>query len=66
MEYQQKEKVPVFIAIGLGGSGAAPENLYILPLREVETNFVSIKKLKMYEKEKHKNFFFDQEALTLK
>lgn len=57
--FQQKRNIPVFIAIGVGGSAAIPDALYILPLQEVTTHFISIDSLKRYSKITTSDFFFD-------
>jgi len=64
--FQENKKVPVFIAIGIGGKGISPEKLYIVPLKEIDNNFIHIKKLKEYEKKVNSNFFFDFEKKELK
>ncbi|WP_162051657.1 hypothetical protein [Pontibacter pamirensis] len=64
--FEAKRNVPVFIAIGIGGKGASPEQLYIVPLKELKSNFVSFKALKKFHKEEDKNFFFAPQTQTLK
>ena len=59
-------KIPVFIAVGLGGKGNSPESVYIVPLHTVESNFVNISELIKHEKKEDKNFYFHVETLTLK
>jgi hypothetical protein len=68
-QYKQFEKtmnMPVFIAVGLGGTGIAPENVYIVPLRELRSNFITSKKLDEYKKVGEKDFYFESETLELK
>lgn len=65
-EFQKERNIPVFIAIGIGGKGTEPEQLYIIPLKEIENNFLSMNELKKYEKKIDMNFFFDSETNELK
>jgi len=69
IRYQNFEKdrqIPVFLAIGLGGKASSPEKLFIIPLREITSNFITRKELAKYEKNPGNNFFFDAKAITLK
>ena len=65
-EFQKERNIPVFIAIGIGGKGTEPEQLYIIPLQEITTNFLSMNELKKFEKKIDMNFFFDSETNELK
>ena len=64
--FEKKQKNPVFIAIGIGGKAISPKQLYIVPLQEIDNNFIHIKELKKYEKKVNNNFFFDIEKKELK
>lgn len=64
-DYAKKKKVPVFIAIGLGGKGAAPERLFIIPLKDISKPFMFFNQLKPYEAEIRKDFFFDHKKVEL-
>ncbi|TKK65672.1 hypothetical protein FC093_19235 [Ilyomonas limi] len=64
--FEKTKKIPVFIAIGIGGTGGSPENVYLIPLREIKSNFIYFVDLKKYEKEKNTNFYFNTGTLTLK
>ena len=63
--FERTQKHPVFIAIGIGGKAASPEQLYIVPLRDIDDNFISIEKLEKYEKNINSSFFFDVENKEL-
>jgi len=58
-KFESEKGIPVFIAIGISGKGAKPENLYIIPLKNITSSFLSIKDLEKFEKQLDKNFFFD-------
>ena len=64
--YAEKKKVTVFIAIGLGGKGATPEKLYIVPLKDISKPFLFLSELKKYEKKVDANFYFDYKEDELK
>ncbi|OYT16081.1 MAG: hypothetical protein B7C24_09650 [Bacteroidetes bacterium 4572_77] len=65
-EYENSKNIPVFIAIGIGGKANSPESIYIVPLRFIETNFISIKNLNKYKKDVNKNFYYDIKTKILK
>lgn len=64
--FETKRGIPVFIAIGVGGTGAEPKNLYIVPLKEASETFISSDRLQEYKKNIDKNFFFDNKTKVLK
>ncbi len=57
--YETKNGIPVFLAIGIGGKPSAPENLYIIPLSKIDNNFLRLEQLELYKKSDDKKFFFD-------
>jgi len=65
-KFQKERDIPVFIAIGVGGKGASPEQLFVVPLQEIKNDFISINELKKYEKIVNSLFFFDIETNELK
>jgi hypothetical protein len=64
--FQKDKNIPVFIAIGVGGKGKSPEQIYIVPLQNIENNFIPMTELKKYEKVIDRDFFFDIETNELK
>lgn len=64
-DFESKKKVPVFIAIGVKGSGGNPEELFVIPLNEVDSNFIPLRTLNKYKKNMGKNFYFDAELKML-
>jgi hypothetical protein len=56
--FQKKKEIPVFIAIGVDGEPSAPKHLYVVPLDEIETNFIALDQLKKYWKSTKSDFFF--------
>jgi hypothetical protein len=64
--FEKDRQIPVFLAIGLGGKASSPEKLFIIPLNQINSNFIYLKALEKYEKNPESNFFFDPETNTLK
>lgn len=64
--FAERYHMPVFMAIGIGGNGYAPERLYVINIDECNTTFIDDDRLKRYEKPIDSNFFFDLEKTTLK
>lgn len=64
--FERTKRTPVFIAVGLGGKGAIPENTYIIPLHDINLNIINISKLNKYKKKKGSHFHFDNVTSTLK
>lgn len=65
-KFENDRKMPVFIAIGVGGSGKNPDKLFIVPLNKFDDNFKSIEKLHKYDKKVNSNFYFDCETKQLR
>ena len=59
--YEESRKIPVFIALGIGGKGKKPEQLYVVPLRFLDSNFITQETLKNCEKEMNQNFYYNLE-----
>lgn len=51
-EYSNKENVPVFVAIGIGGVPEKPEQVYIVPLDAFNVPFATVKFLSRYKRNK--------------
>lgn len=64
--YEEKNGIQVFLAIGMGGKGMSPENLYVIPLNDIDKNYIHKSKLSRYEKDKDNNFFYDYKTKKLK
>ncbi len=65
-DIQKQKNTPVFIALGIGGTGNLPEQLYIIPLQDIDSNFMSINRLNKYKKSIDSKFFFDSKTKTLR
>jgi hypothetical protein len=60
-KYETEHKIPVFVAIGMGGEGSNPKQLFIIPLKRLKYNKITLDYLKQFEKQIDKEFFFDKE-----
>lgn len=68
INFATEKEIAVFVAIGMGGQPTAPEELFIIPLTELMSNFVDKSFLNKYKKEKIKdsNLFYDYQTERLK
>lgn len=65
-DFEKKRSIPVFIAIGVGGESNAPEKMYIIPLKNVDSNFINEDQLLQFEKNTDKGMFYDYKKGILK
>lgn len=64
--FQKTRGIPVFIAIGLGGTASDPARLFIVPLKEIEGPKITLSELEKHEKQNlSKNFFFNAKTEEL-
>ena len=57
-QYEKSQKIPVFIVVGIGGEPTAPAELYVIPLRLMDSHKVQKEDLKEYAKDVDANFFY--------
>jgi hypothetical protein len=66
LEFERKRAMPVFIAIGIGGSGNNPERLFVTPLCNLsESTKVYEHQLIPYKRKPTHRFFYDTVQLRL-
>jgi hypothetical protein len=65
-KFEKDKKLPVFIALGIGGKASNPKTMYTLPLRLIYTNSITQEELKKYERSIKNDFFFDIKDNILK
>ncbi len=66
-EYAEKLNIPVFVVIGVGGEPKMPEELYIVPLKEMKSNTITKSELANYKKDiSDTRFFWDYEKNKLR
>jgi NDP-sugar pyrophosphorylase family protein len=61
-KFESEKKIPVFVVIGLGGEAAEPEHLYIIPLKRLKYNFITLEYLEQFKKNMETEFFFDKKT----
>jgi hypothetical protein len=59
-DFENKSRIPVFIAIGIGGEPSKPERLFVTPLRNIEIHYeVWEADLIPYKRKPTIKFFYD-------
>ena len=64
-QYEKTKNIPVFVAIGIGGKGSSPKQLFIVPLQKVKYNYIYMEYLMKFEKKVDSDFFFDMKTREL-
>lgn len=66
--YSEAKGIITFVAIGVGGTADNPEELFIVPLQELKSDFISKSDLMPFKKSdlSKNNFFFDPKSGVLK
>ena len=66
--YSEAKGIITFIAIGVGGTADNPEELFIVPLQDLKSDFISKSDLQTYKKSDFKanKFFFEPNTSILK
>ena len=66
-QYEAREKIPVFIVVGIGGTADNPESLYLIKLSTIRYRFLKKEFLSKFEKkDKTQNFYFDNTKIELR
>lgn len=60
-KFEKEKNIPVFVAIGMGGEGNNPEHLYIIPLKRLKYNFITLNYLEKFERNKNNEFSINSE-----
>ena len=61
-QYQQKRKIPIFVAIGLGNKGISPSQLFVVPLDKLKSNFIHLNYLQYFEKEIEDDLYYNMKT----
>lgn len=65
-QYSKDREIPVFIILGVGGKPEAPEELYIIPLDEIQGPVLYRNQLNQFKRKYiENNFFYDGDTNTL-
>jgi hypothetical protein len=65
-KYEKETGIPVFIALGIGGKPNLPDQLFVLPVKELEKPSMKLKDLLVFKKKVESTFFFDAKTGRLK
>jgi len=65
-EFQVSKDIPVFIALGVGGTPSDPRDLFIIPLSHLYKSILTEDWLKKYKRESRDNFFLNLNPMLLK
>lgn len=57
-QYQNNNNIPVFIALGIGGSGANPEEFFVVPLNAIKFSIATQEYLSLFKKETNRKLFY--------
>ena len=63
--FQDQVRIPVFVAIGVGGEPDNPEKLFLTPLNSILKSSVYESDLVPYERKPTQRFFYDVQQLKL-
>ena len=64
--YSKKNRIPVFIVLGMGGDPSSPSECYVIPINKVYKEIIPYKSLQQYRKfGVNSNFFFNTTLLSL-
>lgn len=63
--FEREMHIPVFIVAASGGTPSMPEHLYVIPVRGIQSNYVSGEQMIHYEKDVDEPFRFDRQNLEL-
>lgn len=61
-KFQKDKKMPVFVAIGVGGQPSSPDQLYIIPLDKMSGLSIKLDNYSSYSHDLNKNLFYDTET----
>lgn len=64
-DFQNNESIDVYIALGIGGKAYAPNELYLIPLKELKYPYITVGKLIKYKKQVNDNFYFKMKYAVL-
>ncbi len=63
--FQQQNRIPVYILLGLGGEASKPKELFLIPVNELVSNEIQYKTLKKFKKDITSPFYYNLKDNTL-
>lgn len=64
--YAAEMGIPVFVVIGVGGLPRKPEEIFVVPLAQMDQPSIARRVLFAYKKDMKKNFYWDSEKKVLR
>ena len=58
-EYSSSKDIPVFIALGIGGTPSSPEKVYLIPLADLHSPTINLSDYSKYLVTSERTFFYD-------
>jgi hypothetical protein len=58
-KFEEEKGIPVFVALGIGGTPSKPEQLYVIPLRFIKTTTLHKDQLERNQKDVATDFYYD-------
>lgn len=65
LKYAEDNDIEVFIVIGLGGAPDSPEQVFVVPLADLDSHEVSLKDLGKYVHKPGSYLYYDVKSHTL-
>lgn len=65
-KFASETEMPVFVAIGIGGSPSAPESVYLVPLSSLRSHVADVSYLEHWSHNPEKNIYYDTEGKRLR
>ena len=66
LNYQRGYRIPVYVAIGIGGQPSKPEKLFVTPLLQISEKVeVAEEHLMLFQRKTTRGFFYDAKQLKL-
>lgn len=63
---QKQRQYPVFIALGIGGTGSKPEDIYLIPLNAIKNCKIKEEQIRKFKRNNHYHkLYFDVNILSL-
>jgi hypothetical protein len=65
--YENEMQVPTFLIIGIGNIPSNPNNVYVIPLRDISNDYLNEFEMGVYKRpQPHKDFYLDCQNLFLR
>lgn len=65
-KFETERKIPVYIVLGLGGKPSKPDELFLIPIKYINSNIIYYKDIIPYKRNVDTQFYFDRYDELLK